>query len=83
MSLIMIYKKTNNLTLLITLVLLSSCGSAKFIVTKDKCTIKKHWKEHLYQVRINKKKINKHWYLEDDARSVMEQLASENKCMKQ
>lgn len=79
MSLIMIYK---NLILIVSLIFVSSCGSAKFVPTTDKCSTKKHWKEHLYQVRINKKKINKHWYLEDDARNIMKELASQNKCMK-
>jgi hypothetical protein len=65
------------------MVSIASCGSAKFVPTTDKCSLKKHWKEHLYQVRINKKKISKHWYLEEDARDIMKQLASQNKCMKQ
>jgi hypothetical protein len=59
----------------------TGCGSAKIIPTTDVCSVKKHWREHLYQVRINKKKINNHWYLEEDTEDIMKELAKQNKCM--
>ncbi|WP_127713992.1 hypothetical protein [Halobacteriovorax sp. HLS] len=72
-----------NLAILIMLAIVTSCGSAKFVPTTDKCSLEKHWKEAIYQVRINDEKINTHWYLKKDAKEIMKSLASKNKCMSQ
>ncbi|WP_372652131.1 hypothetical protein [Halobacteriovorax sp.] len=60
---------------------IASCGSAKFVPTTDICSLEKHWNDSLYQVKINDKRINKHWYLKDDAIDITNQLADINKCM--
>jgi hypothetical protein len=66
---------------LLGLSLLWGCGSGQIVPTSDKCTIKKHWKDSLYQVLINGSAINKHWYLQEDAIDISKNLASKNKCM--
>lgn len=63
------------------LMILAGCGSAKFVPTTDVCTIEKHWKDSVYQVKINGEKINNHWFLEDDAEDIARLLAKDNKCM--
>ena len=78
MSLNMTYK---TLLLSITILMLTSCGSAKIIPTTDTCSLEKHWEDSLYQVKINGKKISTHWYLKEDALDITKQLAKENKCM--
>ncbi len=69
------------LTFLLIGLLINSCGSAKFVPTTDICSLEKHWNDNLYQVKINDKKISKHWYLKNDAIDITKLLAKNNKCM--
>ncbi len=78
MNLTMIYK---TLTFLTIALFITACGSSKIIPTTDTCSLEKHWEDSLYQVKINGKKINTHWYLKEDALDITKQLAKENKCM--
>lgn len=71
----------NNLTVLISLLFLASCSSSKVIPTTDVCSLKKHYKDNIFQVLINKKPINDHYYIFDEAKEVTEHLAKENQCM--
>jgi hypothetical protein len=66
---------------LIFLMIQFSCSSGKIIPTTDVCSVKKHYKDNVFQVLINKKPINKHWYIHEDAMDVTKMLADENKCM--
>ncbi|OUR99825.1 hypothetical protein A9Q84_02010 [Halobacteriovorax marinus] len=66
---------------ILTLLLLTSCGTAKFVPTRDVCTVEKHWKDSIYQVKINGRKISPHWFLEDDALEVAYILSKQNKCV--
>ncbi|EQC44629.1 putative lipoprotein [Bacteriovorax sp. BSW11_IV] len=73
-----------NIKILISLFMLgflSSCGSNEFIPTTDICSVEKHYRDDIYQVKIEGKKINNHWYLKDDALEVTKFLANKNKCM--
>jgi hypothetical protein len=72
----MIYK------LLLGLLLLGliSCGSSKIAPTKDVCTVEKHYKDMMFQVKINGEEINQHWYLKTDAIEIVQKLAAKNKC---
>ena len=63
------------------LLFLISCSSGKIIPTSDICSLKKHYKDNVFQVLINKKTINKHWYIFKDAEDVSRMLAKQNKCM--
>ncbi|ATH08424.1 hypothetical protein BIY24_10825 [Halobacteriovorax marinus] len=63
------------------LLLVTSCGSGTIVPTTDVCSLEKHWDDNLYQVKINDKKINTHWYLKEDALDITKQLAKDNKCM--
>jgi len=80
----MIYKKTGGfmkyffLLLLMTIV---SCSSGKIIPTTDICTVKKHYKDSIFQVYINKDPINNNWYIYQDAIDITKKLADDNKCM--
>ncbi len=78
MNLNMIYKILS-LTLLVFLV--TGCGTAEIIPTSDICSLEKHWNDNLYQVKINERKISKHWYLKEDAVDITTMLAKDNKCM--
>ena len=60
---------------------LMSCGSSKIIPTKDVCTVEKHYKDMMFQVKINGEEINPHWYLKTDAIEITKKLASKNICM--
>ena len=62
--------------------LLSACSSSKVVPTKDVCTVERHFKDHIYQVKINGEPINKHWYIKEDAIEIVQTLAKDNKCMK-
>ncbi|MDD0853590.1 hypothetical protein HBN50_10795 [Halobacteriovorax sp. GB3] len=66
---------------LIVILGLTSCGSGEFVPTKDICSVEKHYKDDIYQVKINGKTINKHWYLKSDAIEIAKVLANQNKCM--
>lgn len=77
MNMIMIYRLT--LTMIISLFV--SCGSNEFVATSDICKIEKHWKDNLFQIKINDQPINKHWYLYDDAVSITRDLGKKNLCM--
>ena len=78
MSMNMIYKLAYFSLLLL---LISSCGSAKFVPTTDVCSLEKHWEDSLYQVKINDREISNHWYLKNDALEITQNLAKKNKCM--
>ncbi len=66
---------------LVAILFLVSCSSNSG-PTSDVCSIKPHFKDKmLYQVRINKKPINKHWYLKDAAIEITKDLAKNNRCM--
>lgn len=59
---------------------ISACSSGKIVPTTDVCSLKKHFKDNIFQVLINDKPINKHWYIYDEAIDVTKELASKNKC---
>lgn len=58
------------------------CSSAKFVPSTDVCSIKKHWKDNVFQVLVNNKAINKHYYTYQEAKNLKYQLHLDNKCMK-
>ena len=60
---------------------LMSCGSSKIVPSKDVCTVEKHYKDMMFQVKINGEEINKHWYIKTDAIEIVQKLAAKNKCM--
>ncbi len=81
----MIFKNEEILKLLpycLFLLICTSCGSAKFVPTKDICLIKKHWKDNVFQIQVNNELINPHWYIHKDALNISRRLVSQNKCMK-
>ncbi|MCP4913293.1 MAG: hypothetical protein GY909_09245 [Oligoflexia bacterium] len=59
----------------------AGCSSGKIIPTTDVCTIKKHWKDNVFQVLINEKPINTRWYIHQEAKDITSMLADDNKCM--
>lgn len=67
--------------LISTLFVICGCGSSVIVPTKDKCIIKKHWKDNVFQVLINEEPINKHYYIHDEALDLTKSLAKANKCM--
>ena len=69
------------LSLIAILVLSYSCGSGKIVPTSDVCSIEKHWKDSVFQVKINDEPINDRWYIHDEALDITKRLAKENKCM--
>ena len=69
------------LSYIMALGILTSCGSAEFVPTKDICSLVKHHTDSLYQVQINTQKINSRWYLKEDALNITKLLAAQNKCM--
>tara|TARA_R110002072_G_scaffold64203_7_gene159884 strand:- start:47089 stop:47319 length:231 start_codon:yes stop_codon:yes gene_type:complete len=64
------------------LILATSCSSSKIVPTTDICSVKKHWKDNVFQVQINKKNINSNWYVYQEAVDVTKLLADQNKCMR-
>lgn len=78
MSMNMIYK----LVILSFVLLLTSCSSGKVIPTTDVCSIKKHWKDNVFQVLINDEAINTRWYVHQEAKDITSMLADDNKCMR-
>ncbi len=81
MNMNMIYKYL----LISTLLVICGCGSSVLVPTptptKDKCIIKKHWQDNVFQVLINDEPINKHFYIHDEALDLTKSLAKANKCM--
>lgn len=59
-----------------------SCGSSEIVRTKDKCSMKKHIQDDIYQVRINDKPVNDRWFLKEDAEEMIIILGAMNKCMR-
>ena len=59
-----------------------SCSSTSKLPSKDVCTVEKHFKDQIYQVKINGEPISKHWYIKEDAVEIAQVLAKKNKCMK-
>lgn len=78
MSLNMIYRITVLIFFFFGVV---GCGSSKIIPTKDVCSVKKHWKDNIFQVQINGNAINQNYYTFDEAKEITKLLASQNKCM--
>lgn len=74
------YKMTKRFSLLL-MFILASCGSSKVKPTTDVCSLEKHWKDNIFQVRINGEPINKNYYTYDEAKEITKILASQNKCM--
>lgn len=62
------------------LISIASCSSGKIIPTTDVCSLKKHFKDNIFQVQINGNPINKHWYIWDEAQEITGELAKKNKC---
>lgn len=62
--------------------MLFGCGSSEVKPTRDICSIKKHWRDNVFQVLINDEAINKHFYTHDEALAIAKQLADDNKCMR-
>ncbi|MCF8059608.1 MAG: hypothetical protein K9K67_09945 [Bacteriovoracaceae bacterium] len=71
----------NALAVILTSLLLS-CATGKSAPTKDICHIKKHPKDNLFQVLINEKPINNHFYIHPEALDITKRLAKANRCMK-
>jgi hypothetical protein len=69
------------LSILILLFLFTACSSSKKGPTKDICEIKKHYKDNVFQILINGRAINDHFYIYQDAVEITGKLADENKCM--
>ena len=67
--------------LVLTLLILTSCGSGKIAPTTDVCSVKKHFKDNVFQVYINKEPINNHYYIYKDAVDITKRLADQNQCM--
>ena len=66
---------------LIGLLFLFGCGSGKIVPTTDVCSVKKHYKDNVFQVYINKEPINNHYYIYKDALEITKKLADQNQCM--
>lgn len=64
------------------LMVFSGCSSTPFVQSTDKCDIKRHHKDDIYQVTINEEPINKHYYLKEDAIEIATRLSTRdlNKC---
>lgn len=64
------------------LLLVVGCGSAPFIQSKDRCDLKRHFRDDIYQVTINGRAISKQFFLREDAIDVARHLSSRemNKC---
>lgn len=85
----MIYKKEIlvkfnicNLSVLGLLILsIAGCSSTPAGPTTDVCTVVKHWRDNVFQVKINDEAISKHFYIHADAVEVTKKLADQNKCM--
>lgn len=56
------------------------CSSTPEAPTTDVCSLKKHWKDNIFQVRINDVPINTHWYIYPEAKGITRELAKRNKC---
>lgn len=69
------------LLVLSSLIFVTSCSSGKIIPTSDICSVKKHYKDNVFQVYINKKPISNHWYIYQDAIDITKRLAKSNECM--
>lgn len=59
---------------------LIGCSSAKFVPTTDVCTIKKHYKDSIWQIKENGVVINNHWYLKTDAIRNIRLMEKANEC---
>lgn len=64
------------------LLFLASCGGGKIVPTTDVCSVKKHYKDNVFQVYINKEPISNHWYIYQDAVEITQKLADDNQCMR-
>lgn len=60
---------------------LVGCGSGKIVPTSDVCSVKKHFKDNVFQVYINKEPISNHYYIYEDAIEITKKLADQNECM--
>ena len=60
--------------------LLFGCGSSKFVPTTDVCTIKRHFKDSVWQIKENGKVIGENWYLKTDAIRKIRQMEKANEC---
>lgn len=67
--------------ILCALLFLASCGSGKIVPTTDVCSVKKHYKDNVFQVYVNKQPISNHWYIYKDALEITKRLADQNECM--
>ncbi len=74
-------KKIKVLFVIMGMTFLSSCGSGKIIPTTDVCSLEKHWKDSVFQVRINEQPISKHYYTYQEAVAITSKLGDQNKCM--
>ena len=68
------------LYILVFLFILSSCGSGKIVPTTDICSLKKHYKDNVFQIYINKEPISNHYYIYKDAIEITKKLADDNQC---
>ncbi|MBK22556.1 MAG: hypothetical protein CME70_01010 [Halobacteriovorax sp.] len=66
---------------LLSLLFILGCGSGKIVPTTDVCSVKKHYKDNVFQVYINKRPISNHYYIYEDAIDITKKLAEQNKCM--
>lgn len=77
MNMTTIYKSV----ILVFLITLVSCSSGKIVPTKDVCTVERHFKDYIYQVKINGEAISTQWYIKEDAIEIVRDLAKKNLCM--
>lgn len=77
MNMTTIYKSV----VLVFLITLVSCSSGKIVPTKDVCTVERHFKDYIYQVKINGEATSTQWYIKEDAVEIVKDLAKKNKCM--
>lgn len=61
-------------------VFLFGCSSSKFVPTSDVCTIKKHFKDSIWQIKENGVAINNHWFLKTDAVRKIRLMEKANEC---
>lgn len=70
----------NKFLILIIPLLLFGCSSSKFVPTTDVCTIKKHYKDSVWQIKENGVVINNHFYLKTDAIRKIRLMEKANEC---
>ena len=81
MSLNMNYKLKDLGIILLLSLLITGCSSKPIVPTTDICSVKKHWRDNVFQILINDEPINKRWYIHSEAMDITKLLGAQNKCM--